>query len=115
VSGVNGPLCGVRKNQDRNYNIKFLKKLTRYLDFRTGLAMTLNIKDRQGVIQGMLMMMMMMMMMTFRDVAQSTVNNTYKTEAQDNFRRNMVIPQGWRMELINVNRLRYLTYFYDNH
>jgi len=55
------------------------------------LATTVNTKDRQGVIQGM---MMMMMMMTYRDVAQSAVNNTYKAEAQDNLRRNMVIPQG---------------------
>jgi hypothetical protein len=35
-----------------------------------GLATIVNIKDRQGVIQGM------MMMVIFRDVAQSAVNNT---------------------------------------
>jgi len=45
------------------------------------------LKDRQGIIQGM-------MMMIFRDVAQSAVNNTYNAEAQGNLRRNMVIPQG---------------------
>jgi len=35
-----------------------------------GLATTVNIKDRQGVIKEV------MMMMVFRDVAQSAVNNT---------------------------------------
>jgi len=51
------------------------------------LATSVNIKDRQRIIQGM-------MMMTFRDVAQSAVNNTYNAEAHDILRRNMVIPQG---------------------
>jgi hypothetical protein len=41
-----------------------------------GWATTVNIKNRQGAIQGM---MMMMMMMIFRDVAQSAVNNTKPT------------------------------------
>lgn len=89
MSGVYGPLCGIGIKSGSKLQHTISKKLTHYLDCRTDLATTVNIMDRQGVIQRM-----MMMMMTFRDVAQSAVNNKYKAEARDNLRLNMVIPQG---------------------
>lgn len=49
--GVYGQLCVLKIKSGSNHNIKFVKKkLTYYLDCRTGLATTVNIKDRQDII-----------------------------------------------------------------
>jgi hypothetical protein len=70
--GVYGPLCGLKIKSGSKLEHRISKNLTYYLDCRKGLETTVNIKDRQGVIQGM-MLMVMMMMMIFSDVAQSAV------------------------------------------